>query len=310
MSDVDSAPREGRLAASQAQAIADLRSALRGLGEVRAPGDAEAPILAPGVRAWLLGWLAELRAADELAAVGLKPRTTTVLHGPPGCGKTTLAHHLAARLGIPMVVVGPETILASYVGESEGNMGKLFDCLARHGKPTLLFMDELEALGRKRDGGRSDGGVRSNVLTVLLRKVEAFQGYLIGATNRAEMLDPALWRRFAMQLAIDLPGDDERFAVIARYLDPFALPDAELELLTSLTQGASPALLRGVVEGIKRALVLGPRVNKPADDPVAVLSAITVAVAPPPESEPPLLWTQEGRLLLRGMAWPPVRKAA
>ena len=130
--------------------------------------------------------------------------------------------------------------------------------------------------------------------------------------NRPKALDPALWRRFGLQVAIDLPGDDERFAILSRYLDPWQLPEADMDMLCALTDGASPALLRGVAEGIKRTLVLGPRMKWRTDEPVAVLTRIVAGLRPPPEIDPPPLWTGRDVMTkgLAGMSWPPVRKGA
>lgn len=289
-----------------------LRQAIRSLGEVREPGQAEEPILAPSVRKALFGWLAEIRAAEELKAVGLVPRTTALAHGPPGCGKTTLAHHLAARLGVPMVIVGPETIHDMYLGQSERNVARLFAALAEADTPALLFMDEIDALGGKRKGSITSGAgeARLNTLTVLLRKVEEHRGYLVAATNRPDDVDPALWRRFHMQISVDLPGADERFAILRRYGLPFGFRDEDLDLLTELTPGASPALLRGLMENMKRALVVGDKIGWPIHDPVALVETILVALKPPPEIQPPPLWSnREARAELKAMAWPPERPA-
>lgn len=293
---------------------AELQSQLGTLGEVRAPSEAEEPILSPAVRGWLFSWLTEIRSGDELESVGLRARTTAVLHGPPGCGKTTLAHHLSARLGLSLVIVGPETILGKYLGESEGNVARLFRVLGSTETPCVLFIDELEAIGRKRSSAQDGGGAenaRQNTLTVLLRKVEEFEGYLLGATNRPQDLDPALWRRFHMQLAIELPGPDERFAILKRYGLPFAFRDEDLDLLVDLTHGASPALLRGVMEGVKRSLVIYPKIGMAVDDVAALFAAILVAVQPPPEIQHPPLWSDGKAALaeLGRMAWPPAREA-
>jgi SpoVK/Ycf46/Vps4 family AAA+-type ATPase len=299
----DVAPRRVR----KARPFAELAGELGNLAEVRAPDSCDPPILAPAVRSWLFGWLTEIHAAEDLATVGLKPRKTAVLHGPPGCGKTTLAHHLAARLCIPMVIVGPETLISSAHGASEGNVAQLFRVLDRSEVPCLLFMDELEAMGAKRIGTDSGGGAaraNDNTLTVLLRKVEEFRGYLIGATNRPEDLDPALWRRFHMQREISLPGDDERFAILARYGGPFVWPEAVLDELVDVTDGASPALLRGLMEGVKRAAVLAPRLNRPIGTFASVVAAVTASVQPPPGAEPPLLWAGSGAPVCHDNWWP------
>ena len=299
-------------AARQESATSKLRRATRGLGEVLAPEDADEPILAPVARAALFEWLNELGAAEELKQAGLKPRTTALLHGPPGCGKTTLVHHLAARLGLPMLTVGAESLFDSAFGASERNMAKLFDAVEASEVRCVLFLDEIDAIGVKRQEDRGGGAThaRGAMLTVMLRRMEHWDGGLMAAaTNRPEALDTALWRRFGLQVAIDLPGDDERFAILRRYLHPWSLPEDDVDRICALTDGASPALLRGVAEGIKRALVLGARMGWEINDPVAVLARIVAGLRPPPEIEPPPLW--EGRDVMRkglaGLSWPPVR---
>lgn len=290
---------------------AELKRALRGIAEVRAPGEAEEPVLGPAVRGAIFEWLAEINAAEELRAVGLKPRGTALLFGPPGCGKTTLAHHLAARLGIPLVIVGPETLVGSYHGQSEGNVAKLFDVLAASETRCVLLMDEIEAMGGNR--GKNTGGAadnaRTSTLGVLLRKIEEYTGFAMAATNRPDDLDPALWRRFHMQIAIELPGMDERYAILRRYGAPFAWSDDDIELLAEVTDGASPALLRGLMEGAKRALVLGPKLRRADDGVVAVFSRILTSLRPSPEMATPPLWDAGlgGLDALRALAWPPAR---
>jgi SpoVK/Ycf46/Vps4 family AAA+-type ATPase len=243
----------------------------------------------------------------------LRPRSTALLYGPPGTGKTTLAHHLAARLGVPLVIVGPETIFGRYMGDSERSMGQLFDNLDKAGVPCVLFMDEVEALGghrSKNTSGGADNG-RTSTLGVLLRKIEAYKGYCLGATNRKDDIDPALWRRFHLQISIDLPGDDERFSILKRYMAPFSLPDEDMDILVEATDGASPAMLRGLMEGLKRNMIVRPRLNMPVDTAWRVMRSVIESMAAPPEMETPPLWRGEaGMAFLERLTWPPAREVA
>lgn len=300
-------------AAASAVETQKLKAAIGDLAEVRSPREAEEPILAPHARAAVFEWLAEIRAQAELKAVGLKPRSTALLHGPPGCGKTTLAHHLAARLGIPMVIVGAENLNSKWLGDSEKAVAALFRTLETSGVRCVVFLDEMEAIGRRRDLAGEGSAARQNIgmLGVLLRKIEEFEGLLLGATNRAEDLDPALWRRFGMQIVVDLPTADERFAILKRYFLPFEWREDDLDLLVDVTEGASPALLRGLAEGVKRSLMLAPKMRRDVSLPSAVFGPLVLSIRPPPEFDGKIpLWCKGGELLASfdaAMAWPPMR---
>lgn len=284
---------------------------LQSYGEILRPRDAQEPILAPSVRAAIFEWMTELRAADELKAVSLKPRQTALLYGPPGTGKTTLAHHLAARLGLPLIAIMSERIVDSLVGSTGQNFGNIFDALgAVEGECVVLF-DEADAIFAKRsDGGRSADKHYNQALTVVLRRIETYNGIALAATNLADEIDPAIWRRFAMQICVALPGEEERFAILKRYAAPFELNDDDLDLFVELTDGASPALLRGVMEGMKRALILGPKLRRDVSAAVPVFRQIIASIAPPPGISAPQLWSARTAVEeLAALSWPPGRSA-
>lgn len=273
--------------------------------DIMIPSAAEEPILAPTVRTSVFEWMAEIRAADELASAGLKPRRSMMLFGPPGCGKTTLAHHFAARLGLPLACIRSESLIGSLLGQTGKNIGELFDAMAATEGKAVIFFDELDAIGGRRMDDQGASVERAASLNVMLRRIETFGGITIGATNRQDFIDAALWRRFDIQLSVDLPGPDERFAILRRYAEPYQLPDDDLDLLVTLTDGASPALLRGLMEGAKRALIIAPRIGRKIEDAMALLRPVIAATRPAPEFTPPPLWSdQDAAASLDRLSWP------
>jgi SpoVK/Ycf46/Vps4 family AAA+-type ATPase len=292
--------------------VAAALEALEKYAEILRPEDVDEPILAPRVAHAVHEWLVEINNAIELKKVKVEPRRLALLFGPPGTGKTTLAHHVAARLGLPLVAVASERIIGAYMGETGGNIGKLFDILKTIEGHCVLLLDEFDAIGQKRTAVKQ--GIdqeRNQALTVLLRRIEGFRGIGFAATNTKDSLDPAMWRRFGLQISVDLPGEDERFAILRKYALPFDLEDSALDVLVSVTRNCSPSLIRQLMEGMKRTLVLAPKLHLDVQLPEVVLGHIIASIAPPPEMQTPPLWSESDKSLekIAAIAWPPRRAA-
>lgn len=171
-------------------------------GDIFEPSEAQEPILAKPVRNALLEWLTEIFAKDELTALGVAERRRAIFDGPPGVGKTTLAHHLSARLGLRMLAVRPERLIDKWVGSTGRNIGALFDCVDALAKadppePILLFLDEFDAVAfKRREATQGAEDERNGFVNTLLQRIEQHKGFLIAATNFAEHIDRAIWRRF------------------------------------------------------------------------------------------------------------------
>ena len=155
-----------------------------------------------------------MKYADLFHSFRLSPPKGLLLTGPPGCGKTLLAKALAAETEVNFISIkGPE-LMSMYVGESERGVREVFH-KARQAAPCIVFFDEIDALAAGRSsGGHQDSGVGGRVLSQLLTEldgIEELKGVLVlAATNRPDLLDPALLRPGRFDLQLDLPLPDGR----------------------------------------------------------------------------------------------------
>jgi hypothetical protein len=274
-------------------------------GDVMQPAEAAEPILATGVRNALTEWLTEIFAEKALIEAGLKPRKKALFEGKPGTGKTTLAHHLAARLGLTMLAVRPERLISKWVGQTAMQIGELFDALKRQEEPVVLFLDEFDAVaGARSDAQQASDRERNAYVNTLLQRIEQHDGFVIAATNFARHIDPAIWRRFDVHITIELPGQFERERILARYLAPWGLPRDPLKRLAEACETASPALMRQLIEGMKRQLVIGPLVGWDLRREQTIERLLT-AIQPHPEFGKPRLWSHGARdAAVQAMPWP------
>ena len=139
--------------------------------------------------------------------LGIVPKKGLLLYGPPGCSKTLTAAAVATSSGLNFLAVKGAELLSMYVGESERAVREVFR-KARAARPSIIFFDEIDAIGATREGGQHTG---LNVLTTLLNEldgIEALNGvFVLAATNKPEILDPALMRpgRLDTSLYVGLP---------------------------------------------------------------------------------------------------------
>lgn len=167
-----------------------------------------------------LSVLEPIRNPEKFKALGIPLPAGVMLYGPPGCGKTLLAKAIANESGANFISVkGPE-LLDKYVGESERSVRLVFE-RARSSSPCIVFFDELDSLCPKRgsDGG-GGGGVSERVVNQLLTEMDGLESrrsvFVIAATNRPELIDPAMMRpgRLDKLLYVPLPTPDDRYSIL------------------------------------------------------------------------------------------------
>ncbi|XP_013110137.2 nuclear valosin-containing protein-like isoform X1 [Stomoxys calcitrans] len=202
-----------------------------------------------------LAVLAPVKFPEKLARLGLSAPSGVLLCGPPGCGKTLLAKAIANEAGINFISVkGPE-LMNMYVGESERAVRACFQ-RARNSSPCVIFFDEFDSLCPKRSDG-NEGGSGTRVVNQLLTEmdgVEDRQGvYILAATNRPDIIDPAILRpgRLDTILYVGLPEQQDRLEILKASTKngtrPVLADDVDFEILASLTDGYTGADLAGLV---------------------------------------------------------------
>ena len=162
----------------------------------------------------------EQQRSSLLRAHSLDPRHRLLLAGPPGNGKTSLAEAIAESLAVPFFVVRYEAMIGSYLGETAGRLGRVFDYVRT--TPCVLFFDEFDAVGKERGDIHETGEIK-RVVTSLLMHIDELPSYavIIAATNHSELLDRAVWRRFQLRLRLPAPGEQELTKYFNRFLASF-----------------------------------------------------------------------------------------
>jgi transitional endoplasmic reticulum ATPase len=183
-----------------------------------------------------------IKSPESFKRLGIRPPRGILLYGPPGTGKTMLAKAVAKESEANFIQVKGPSLLSMWVGKSEEGVRKVFE-RARQVSPCVIFFDEIDALAGRR-GVEAGTKVTERVLNQLLAEIDGLEGLkdvtIIGATNRPDMLDPALLRpgRFDRIILVDVPDEESRKKIFSVHTKNTPLDkDVKLEDLVKQTEG-------------------------------------------------------------------------
>lgn len=220
-------------------------------------------ILPPSVEATCREIIEEHHRADLLRSYNLEPRNRILLQGPPGNGKTSLAEALASALMATFLVVRYEGVIGTYLGETAVRLKRIFEFAST--RRCILFFDEFDTLGKER-GDVHDTGEIKRVVSSLLLQIDALPSHVvvITATNHAELLDRAVWRRFQVHMTLPKPGREEVINWLSRFEKRFGQSlGFSNETLADKLKGASYSDIEIFADAIQRRYVLSLPDAKP-----------------------------------------------
>ncbi len=265
-----------------------------------------------------------LRDPQKYAEIGARAPKGVLLAGGPGTGKTLLARATAGEAGVPFFSASASEFIEMIVGVGASRVRELFDA-ARKVAPAIIFIDEIDTIGRSRGGARAMGGhdEREQTLNQILTEMDGFSGsegvIVLAATNRADVLDAALLRpgRFDRTITVHAPDQVGRKAILEVHARKVALgEDANLEQLARSTPGMTGAELANLInEGALLAVKRGQkkiRMSELTDALEKVQLGAARNVVMPPEERRRTAYHEAGHALL-GMLQPgadPVRKVS
>ena len=214
-----------------------------------------------------------LHDPKKYADIGATCPKGALLVGPPGTGKTLLAKAVAGEAGVPFFSIAGSEFVEMFVGMGASKVRDLFDQAEKHA-PCIVFIDEIDTVGKKRDSGNiSTNDEREQTLNQLLTEMDGFDGskgvIILGATNRPDVLDPALLRpgRFDRRIPVELPDLQGRIDILKVHAKKIKVADnVNFDVIAKTAAGASGAELANIVnEAALRAVRMGRRIVNQED---------------------------------------------
>lgn len=157
------------------------------------------------------------KASQRLAEIGVNYINSTILYGESGTGKTTFGRYIAYKMGIPFAYLNFSRVVDSYLGSTQKNISKVFDHVKQ--QKCVFMIDEIDAIGMRRRDSKEVGEM-SRIVISLMQNLDTLTNdvVLLGATNRLDIIDEALLRRFTTKHEIKRPNEQERYEMASKFL--------------------------------------------------------------------------------------------
>lgn len=204
------------------------------------------------------------KTTDKLNEYGIRYLNTLLLFGQSGCGKTMLGRYIAFKSGIPFAYVNFSHLISSYLGTTGKNIKDVFDFVA---KTKCVFMvDEIDAVGVAR-GGSNEVGEVSRIVINLMQALDTLETgtIVIGATNRLDIIDEALLRRFSIQHEVKLPNVELRGEIFRSYMNSISeatYDESDVQNFVQMTEGYSCAkIVNLIVNNLVECLIGGSNIS-------------------------------------------------
>ncbi len=226
-----------------------------------------------GVKTEIMEVVEFLKEPERFLEIGARIPKGVLLVGPPGTGKTLIARAVAGEAGVPFLSVSGSDFMEMFVGVGASRVRDLFESARKHGR-AIIFVDEIDSIGRKRGAGLGGGhDEREQTLNQMLSEMDGFENtegiVMMAATNRPDILDPALLRpgRFDRQVVVPLPELEDRKAILAVHIQHKKLSqDVDLAVVARGTPGMAGADLANLVnESALTAVRRGSKVIEARD---------------------------------------------
>jgi len=217
----------------------------------------------------LLQIVDEQKKSVDLLSKGITPTNRVLFCGPPGCGKTLTANAIAGEIDIPVAYVRLDGLVSSYLGQTGTNIRKIFEFVKN--RRMMLFLDEFDAIAKKRDDAHELGELK-RVVTTLLQNMDSMPGnvFLVAATNHHHLLDPAIWRRFNTSILLEFPNSKQREAIIARFLaETLGEYNVDTKTLIILTEGMSGAQVCNFLQALAKYCVMQSKKSSVTKEDIA-----------------------------------------